>query len=406
MTTLAAEKPIAKKSPSCGSSILIADDDPISRRLLHKLLEKSGFDVIEAEDGLQALEKLHDNSPDLILLDCNMPGLNGFEVCEKIQEDPAYRYSPVIFVTGNHETNEKLRGFHAGGVDYVTKPIEPVELLARIGTHIELSRMQKQQRARADLLEGVVTSQSTRLDQVKRGQLDLLADTSEFPELQTAVIYKPAAEAGGDFYDIIRLSDNEIGVFIADISGHDLEVAYFTGALKALIASFASTELSVEDTMASINAVLLKLLGGERFVTAVYAKILLAEKQVRLINAGHPPVLIHRADGELEWIDTVGDVLGMHSEIRCGTRNLTMEPRDRLYLYSDGLIEGYPDSSGKTGRWSFGKYRLESVLKTTRKKSLGESVDTTMKDLLNACNDTGDDVMLLGVEFDDEWNNL
>jgi signal transduction histidine kinase/DNA-binding response OmpR family regulator len=124
-------------------TILIVDDHPSNLQVLFTFLEKAGFKVLAAQNGKNALkiaEKLH---PDLILLDILMPGMDGFEVCRQLKADLSTIDIPVIFLTALSETINKVKGFELGGVDYITKPIEQQELLARIHTHLTLKQMRE-----------------------------------------------------------------------------------------------------------------------------------------------------------------------------------------------------------------------------------------------------------------------
>jgi diguanylate cyclase (GGDEF)-like protein len=113
-------------------SILIADDDPDLRDILRSILEPSGFSVREAPDGRQALEAVKSQAPDLIILDYNMPDMTGPEVCERLKQDMLLRHVPILMLTGKSEVEDKLVGIQAGADDYLTKPFEPRELLARV----------------------------------------------------------------------------------------------------------------------------------------------------------------------------------------------------------------------------------------------------------------------------------
>ena len=119
-----------------GDVALIVDDVPENLSLLSDALSEAGYTVLVATDGLSALERLSRVVPDIILLDAVMPGIDGFETCRRIKQLDNVRHVPVIFMTGLTETEHVLQGFDAGGMDYITKPIEPSEVLARVATHI------------------------------------------------------------------------------------------------------------------------------------------------------------------------------------------------------------------------------------------------------------------------------
>lgn len=127
-----------------GDVALIVDDVPENLALLSDALSEAGYTVLVATDGLSALERLTRVVPDIILLDAVMPGIDGFETCRRIKQMDDVRHVPVMFMTGLTETEHVLRGFESGGLDYVTKPIEPAEVLARIATHIRNARMMAQ----------------------------------------------------------------------------------------------------------------------------------------------------------------------------------------------------------------------------------------------------------------------
>ncbi len=130
--------------------VLIVDDAPENLSLLHTMLEQAGYLVLVATDGQTALERVAKFSPDAILLDALMPGLNGFETCRLLKTNALTQYIPVIFMTGLTESEHVVNGFEAGGVDYVTKPIRPSEVLARLATHIHNARLASQSRLAID----------------------------------------------------------------------------------------------------------------------------------------------------------------------------------------------------------------------------------------------------------------
>jgi DNA-binding NtrC family response regulator len=124
--------------------ILVVDDTPANVKLLADLLSVNGFDVVTAGSGGEGLERAGTAAPDLVLLDVMMPDVDGFAVCERLKANPATRDVPVIFLTALAETLDKVRAFSAGGVDYLSKPFEPRELLARVNTHLALRRAHRE----------------------------------------------------------------------------------------------------------------------------------------------------------------------------------------------------------------------------------------------------------------------
>ena len=118
--------------------ILVVDDIPSNIRLMTELLEDVGYATTFVTSGREALERVNQAKPDLILLDLMMPEMDGLEVCDRLKQNPSTFHIPIIFLTASNEKHHLLQAFAKGAVDYVTKPFNPPELLARVKTHLEL----------------------------------------------------------------------------------------------------------------------------------------------------------------------------------------------------------------------------------------------------------------------------
>jgi PleD family two-component response regulator len=129
-----------------GKTILIVDDTPANLRLLSQMLEEQGYGVRAVTSGPRALESVAASPPDLILLDIRMPEMDGYTVCERLKTQPSTREIPVVFISALGETGDKVRAFAVGGVDYVTKPFQVEEVVARVRTHLEVCQLQQELR--------------------------------------------------------------------------------------------------------------------------------------------------------------------------------------------------------------------------------------------------------------------
>ena len=152
---------VADAETPLAGNILIVDDTPANLRLLSNMLVEQGYKVRLSPNGKLALMNAQAAPPDLILLDIKMPGMNGYEVCEQLKADPRTRDIPVIFISALDQTEDKVKAFTFGGVDYVTKPFQVEEVLARVETHLRLSELQRQLTERVRELEEA-------LDKVKK----------------------------------------------------------------------------------------------------------------------------------------------------------------------------------------------------------------------------------------------
>ncbi len=143
--------------------VLIVEDTPASLKLLSDLLTEAGYYVRQAPNGELALWTAQSRPPELILLDVRMPGIDGFEVCRRLKETPELRQVPVIFLSAQHDTDDKVRGFALGAVDFIPKPFQAEEILARTDAHVRLGRAQKALAAERALLEERVAERTAEL---------------------------------------------------------------------------------------------------------------------------------------------------------------------------------------------------------------------------------------------------
>ena len=120
--------------------ILLIDDAPDTVRMIAEALDETGYTVLVATDGATALKRLERITPDAVLLDACMPGMDGFETCRRLKQTPGMRTVPVIFMTGLAETERLVEGLSAGGIDYLVKPVVPDELVARLQAHLRVAR--------------------------------------------------------------------------------------------------------------------------------------------------------------------------------------------------------------------------------------------------------------------------
>ncbi|OZH52387.1 hypothetical protein AFK68_24640 [Hydrocoleum sp. CS-953] len=135
------------------NTILIVDDNPINMKLAVSVLESYNFNILVSLNGNNCLKQARENSPDIILLDVLMPGIDGFETCKRLKADPETKDIPVIFMTALSDTEDKITGFEVGAVDYVTKPIKIDEVLARVKVHIQLRELTKKLKKKNILLQ-------------------------------------------------------------------------------------------------------------------------------------------------------------------------------------------------------------------------------------------------------------
>lgn len=200
--------------------ILIVDDNPTNLGVLFDFLSKAGLKVFVAIDGESAIHKALDICPHLILLDIMMPGLDGFETCQQLKAHESLQDIPVIFMTALTDTNDKVKGFQAGAVDYVTKPIQREEVLSRINTHLSLRKLNKELQEKNEKLASL-NQNLERLIQVKTRQLIDQEKTAIIGRLTQGIVHNIRNHLQsllGFSYFLIGLADESSNEKIVDYS--------------------------------------------------------------------------------------------------------------------------------------------------------------------------------------------
>lgn len=248
--------------------ILIVDDNPTNIKVLFSFLKESGFKVLVAKDGESTLEKLKEITPDLILLDVMMPGIDGFETCRRIKESPETQEIPVIFMTALSDTVDKVKGLKIGAVDYITKPFQQDEVLARMNIHLQLQNLTRKFKIQNEQLKSLTeqleqrveerTAQlSESLQQLQQAQIQLIQSEkmSSLGELVAGVAHEinnpvgfiagnisMAMEYTEDIFDHLKLYQKQFADPGDEIAEHaeDIELDYLMEDLPNMLSSMES----------------------------------------------------------------------------------------------------------------------------------------------------------------------
>ncbi len=317
-------------------NILIVDDTPANLRLLSQMLSERGYGVRAVTSGSRALESVHVTQPSLILLDIRMPEMNGYEVCERLKQDPRTMDIPIIFISALNEIEDKVRGFTVGGVDYITKPFQFEEVLARVETHLALRRLQKQlQDANKKFEEELALA----------GSLQASFFPSEPPHTpgwQLAVILKPARETSGDFYDVYQLPNGQLAILVADVVDKGAAAALYMALSWTLIRTYAREYPDQpEVVLSSANSRIISDTDANRFVSVFLGVLDPISGDFVYCNAGHnPPILFNKGEGErFKRLSKTGLILGILENESWKRGKVNLKPGDVLVHYTDGVTE-------------------------------------------------------------------
>ncbi|HYD30467.1 MAG TPA: SpoIIE family protein phosphatase [Azospirillaceae bacterium] len=320
--------------------ILIVDDNRVNRHLLMALLERGGFrNVAMAEDGREALERLPQFNPDLILLDLMMPNLDGFEACKQLRADPRYKDLPVLVQSSLSRAEDRARAFEAGATDYVTKPINAVELLSRVKIHLE-------NRALVSNLQLYRQRAETELTLARQMQERLLPTTAQAMQVEADLgirvcsHFAPSSELGGDYWEMRPDGKGRLVVWLVDFSGHGVGAALNTFRLHAILKPYEVEDFDPAQFLNGVNQRLCPLLPIGQYATILAGVIDPAAGCFFYASAGSTkPMLWAPGDTTPNLGDSSGLPCGIMAQATYENREMAMPAGSRLFLYSDAAIE-------------------------------------------------------------------
>ena len=368
--------PLALRSKNA----LIVDDSRAQRLLFARQLEGWGYRTTEAASGDQALALCAAQHFDLILSDWMMPGLSGPEFCRALRAKPSQRYSYFILMTSKNDKAAVAEGLDVGADDFLSKPVSPLELRARIRAGERLLAMEQALHARNDdlaamlkELQQVHDALDRDLQQARKLQHSLLRDRHrDFGNCQVSFLLQSSGHVGGDMVGAFRISDTRLGMFAIDVAGHGVAAAMLCARVAALFSDGSQSQnialrndpvtgrrqvLPPDQVAARMNTLMLEELESETYLTLAYADLDLATGAGVMVQAGHPYPAIQRHCGQVDFIGDGGLPIGLIPDAPYANVTFQLQPGDRLFLYSDGITE-CPNPQAE----EFGQERLALML--------------------------------------------
>ncbi len=327
--------PTGAREPSKGD-VLVVDDTPANLRLLTRILQEQGYQVRPVPDGSLALAAAQAKLPDLVLLDIRMPEIDGFEVCAKLKSDPGTRDVPIIFISALDAVEDKVQAFTVGGVDYITKPFQAAEVIARVENHLNLRRLQ----AQLEIANSKMAQELALAGEVQSSFMP--KNIPDLPGWQLAVTMQSAHETSGDFFDIISLPRGYTGILMADVKGNGVAAALYMALSWSLIRTYAGDfPTHPEMTLTSVNQRLVEDTSANQYVSIFFG--ILDPKSGRFVysNAGHsPPLVVNSNSGEvLQQLEHTGKPLGIFEEDTWRQKTIEIQPGEALVMHTFGVTE-------------------------------------------------------------------
>jgi DNA-binding response OmpR family regulator/anti-sigma regulatory factor (Ser/Thr protein kinase) len=348
------------------AKILVVDDMPLMRTMIGTCLKKGGFtNIAYAEDGAEALERVAADMPDLLVLDLNMPKVSGYEVCRSLRAQADTMALPILVQSASETPQERVEVFASGATDFVSKPINQPELLARVRMHLEnkflINSLSKfQSRIQAELV------------MAREMQHSLLPDRDLVHELEKATgttieaFYKASFELGGDLWGCWQVDDQKLGIYVLDISGHGVSAALNTFRVHATMARFEPFRDNPADFLTLLNSALQPAFPLGQFATMFYGVLDFQTGELTYAGAGAPRPMILSADGGIRLLDSAGMPVGIVKAPKYENKTDQLAEGESLFCYSDVLTEAPAPDGGFLGEEGFVKFVADCELEGAR----------------------------------------
>jgi sigma-B regulation protein RsbU (phosphoserine phosphatase) len=332
-------------------TVLLVDDDRIHSRILEVRLQSQGYRIEVVDSGERALAEARRCPPTVILCDWQMAGMDGLEVCRSFKADPALKAAYFILLTSRSRVEDRVEGLDCGADDFLSKPVDPEELLARVRSGIRLHQANERLTAMAEELR----QQKARLDQ----ELEEAASyvRSLLPKAISGALrvdsrFEPCHELGGDSFDFFWLDADHFVIYLADGSGHGLAAAFPSISVHNQLRS-RSLPVDLRDPAAvlhTLNSGFQMERHQGRYLTMWYGVYQPSSRTLRYASAGHPPALLWSRTGAFpsNWLTGQGMAVGLFEDSTYDLQTLEVGEGACLLVYSDGLYE-VPGPGGVMG---------------------------------------------------------
>lgn len=371
--------------------LLVVDDNEANRDMLSRRLERRGYQVALAEDGAAALAAIEREPFDLVLLDVNMPGIDGFETLRRARTAKSPTELPIIMVTARDQREDIVLALEIGANDYVTKPLDFPVVLARVQTQLTVKssvdtirRLERDLARRNAELEEANQRMSSDLRSAAKLQQALLPTQPLLaPGVQTSHRYLPCDELAGDILNAFPINDDEVAFYLLDVSGHGVPAALLSVTLSRMLSPIPRQSSLVRawkdgsyvaqtprDVVHALNRRFQLDTNSDQYFTIIYGVLELKSRRLRYVSAGHPGPVLLTQQGEVRDLTGQSFPVGWLPDAEYRESEISMAPGDRLFVFSDGIPEA-KDSQ----RALFGFERVEEALRRGARRPLDENVN-------------------------------
>lgn len=321
--------------------VLVIEDEEDLRTSLREMLANFAYAVEVAADGVEGLVRYTAFRPHIILLDMNMPRLDGFGVIRRIRETYGDDEVNITMMTSAKAPESKMRAFGSGANDFLYKPFDRAELLARVGVGARQVRLTRRlRRARDEMGREIAHVASLQERLLPQGDSTAhCAACADLPGVHVSNVYRPSGRASGDYFDYFTTHDGLLRVVVADVSGHGARAAFIMGIVRTLFRVSRESGMTLEDTFEQINRHLCDIIGSEEdFVTVLAVDLDVEGQSLSYINAGHCPAFLRHGDN-VDELPATASVLGFFRTMPFAETRRDLPPSGGLLLYTDGFYD-------------------------------------------------------------------
>ncbi|UNJ91797.1 fused response regulator/phosphatase [Bacillus mycoides] len=325
-------------------SILIVDDNPVNIFVIEKILKQAGYrDLVSLNSAQELFEYIHfgkdssrHNEIDLILLDIMMPEIDGLEVCRRLQNEEKFKDIPIIFVTALEDANKLAEALDIGAMDYITKPINKVELLARMRVALRLKSELNWHKEQEENLRN-------ELDLATQVQRNLLSSPLREDHIKIEASYLPSFKLAGDMYYWYKIDENRYGIILLDVMGHGVSASlvcmFISSVLRETIKCLIDPELVIKD----LNKYMTLLHNDNDnipyYFTAIYLVVNTENRTIEYVNAGHPSGYVLVDEENVVELNRGSCAVGFFDEIKVEKTVIPFEKNAQILLFTDGVLE-------------------------------------------------------------------
>jgi CheY-like chemotaxis protein len=381
-------------------TIFVVDDTKLQRLVVTSLLEKLGFHVIEAVNGQEALDLLHESAPDLILMDIEMPVMNGIEATRHIRQREVNHHTPIIFITGLNDEKSFQACMEAGGDDFIAKPINQVVLGSKIKSLLRFSDLLSEQEAHRARLERV-QNETLREQQVAADIFRKIVHAGNLDADNIKYFLSPMSLFNGDLLLAAYTPTGQLQLMLGDFTGHGLVASIGAGPAAEIFYGMTAKGFAIEDIVSELNQKMCKVLPTGMFLAACLLSFDKEQALISLFTGGLPEHLLFSEDsGEIDRVTSSNLPLGIidneQSDFVFEHREVSSD--QRLYLFTDGIVESRNKKGKEAGIEGIEWCIANPVIKGDVFNSILESHKR-----FTGSSDQEDDLTLVEINFDQEF---